>query len=548
MAANPEKKANNGSQVLRIGMTKDGRFLAALIPDIPQRKAINREWILAAIKQKGFSSLYLLNDSIDKFVELYNSGRPVKRAIPLAERRDAKVTVSYSDDKMQAYISMQPPYGGKQFTAAELKNLLFEHDVKHGILDDTLAKLAQTQTAEKEVVAEGTAPVPGEDTKFVSLTGEIKERQPKILENGMTDYRDFGEIVTIKAGTQLMRRIPATHGKKGRDIFAVPIDAEPGTDIPFANAMSGVKIHDQNPNILVATITGQPILMPNGAHVENVMDLDNVDLSTGNIIFDGSIHVRGDIATAMKIEVTGDVIVDGMVEAATVTAGGDIIVKGTIIGHGEIRNQIGQLNEGVSVIKAKGSIQAKLAESVILIAGNRILLKEQASRCELDATNEIIVGGKGTKLGQFMGGRARTGILFRAAIIGSQAGIKTCIEISVDDSVHQRLRVLEEEIIELTTEHQRITATWNRMKLGTDTPKEALARTLEKRTAIDIKLARLNNEKEKLKTQVSRVYNGRVVADNTVHPGTTMRIAFASKTFNEEQKGRSFKLDNKDII
>ena len=61
--------------------------------------------------------------------------------------------------------------------------------------------------------------------------------------------------------------------------------------------------------------------------VNPVVEVDAVDLTTGNINFEGSLQVRGDISATMEVRVTGDVVVNGTMEAALVEAGGNVTVR-----------------------------------------------------------------------------------------------------------------------------------------------------------------------------------------------------------------------------
>jgi len=60
--------------------------------------------------------------------------------------------------------------------------------------------------------------------------------------------------------------------------------------------------------------------------------VENVDINSGNITFDGSLEVKGDVAEGMTIDVTGDVYIQGGVERAAVKAGHNIKVGGGIFG------------------------------------------------------------------------------------------------------------------------------------------------------------------------------------------------------------------------
>ncbi len=78
---------------------------------------------------------------------------------------------------------------------------------------------------------------------------------------------------------------------------------------------------------------GLPRVVDNGATVDEVFTVKNVDLSTGHIIFKGSVVINGDVTEGMKVIAGGGRVYKGFVEGTLIEAGGDINVGGSIIGH-----------------------------------------------------------------------------------------------------------------------------------------------------------------------------------------------------------------------
>ncbi|PVE20154.1 DUF342 domain-containing protein, partial [Microvirga sp. KLBC 81] len=171
--------------------------------------------------------------------------------------------------------------------------------------------------------------------RFESLLDRLKPRAQEIDELAQIDYRDLGSLLLVTPGMPLMRRIPPLPGIDGCNVLGQPVLPDELPDTPFNAEMSGVEIDPEDPNLLRAAIAGSPKLIHQGAQVNPVVEVDAVDLSTGNINFQGSLQVRGDISATMEVRVTGDVVVNGTMEAALVEAGGNVTVKGGIIGMAE---------------------------------------------------------------------------------------------------------------------------------------------------------------------------------------------------------------------
>ncbi|MDH5544807.1 MAG: FapA family protein [Gammaproteobacteria bacterium] len=538
----PAPKPN--TNMLRIGLTKDQQYLVALLPDQYEQDAhIDTDWVKRQIARKRFEYLFPLDESIEKLVELYNHHVHSKRLIPIAEKRDAVAEVEVTDDHMSAVVHLTRAYGGKHVTENDIYRMLVERSIIHGINKQTVAKLIAKGEGKNVVVAKGTLPKPGENAMFVSLIPETKSRMPQIREDGMIDFRDLGDIQVVQAGTQLMRRIPATKGEDGKDIFGNVISPRDGIDSFYSNKLYGVQTHTNDANLLIALDTGQPIQVEDGVVVEKIITYDKIDMSIGNVVFDGSVVVNGDVAPGMKIEVTGDIIVAGIVEAATLVAGGNIQIAQSVIGHGDIYDQQGQLKPDISILTAEGSILANYVENIKLVAGDCIMIREQSIRSELYATNEIIVGSKSAKSGHIIGGHIRSGILVRANTFGSPAGAKTHIEVSADEKIHKNIEQLNRQIEENQSQIFMRTKKLNMQNqdLASFNPGDYNEARREVRIMED-ELDRLKYKKELLRLELRRLVNGRIVIGRQIHPACTIQIGKLKKEFREMATTRTFRI------
>jgi uncharacterized protein (DUF342 family) len=100
----------------------------------------------------------------------------------------------------------------------------------------------------------------------------------------------------------------------------------------FASKLSGACIDPDDPNRLLAAIAGQPVAVPGGMIVEPVYTVSAVNMASGNVSFDGSVVVRGDVAAGMTVKVTGDIQIGGTADPCRLEAGGNIVIKGGALG------------------------------------------------------------------------------------------------------------------------------------------------------------------------------------------------------------------------
>lgn len=385
---------------------------------------------------------------------------PVAReafSIEVAEQRNGRALVQVSSDRMTATLTLYPPQGGQPATLDDVRAALAEKKVVKGVMEEALDAALRQGEVNQLIVAHGKPMVNGEHTRFEKLVPDMADRHPHIDEDGLTDYRNLGDLVLVKAGTPLLRRIPPTAGEEGHDVLGNVLRPKPGTSWPFAPGLKGVEADSHDPDVLVASVAGQPIMVTRGVKVDPNIVVQQVDLSTGNIRFDGAVQIKGDVTDGMKVISTGDVLVGGAVLAGEIQAGGNVIVKGGVIGHSEYNGRDSGRNSWFSAkVEAVGTIHARYAENAFLQSEADVLLDDYAMHSEVIALNHVIVGKQGARKGKVIGGHTRASISIRVAEAGSEAGGHTEIQAGhnplLEDelaSIRQRMAKHEAEMVNL---------------------------------------------------------------------------------------------------
>ena len=116
----------------------------------------------------------------------------------------------------------------------------------------------------------------------------------------------------------------------------------------------------------------------------------------------------------------------GTLESAEIVAGGDVTVKGGIVGRAEGASS----TQETAGIKRNGSVHARFAEHAYIEAGKNITIDTAARQSEMFAGHEILIGKSGSSQGQMIGGQARALLRVRAAILGSTSGTPTVIQVA----------------------------------------------------------------------------------------------------------------------
>lgn len=382
----------------------------------------------AALAQAGFEQCANDAEAIAQAASDCNT-QQVPFVVQVAERRDAVVQVHIAADEMTAQISLIAPQGGKPATLPTILQALAAAGVGFGIDDTAVVQACALGQVDRTPVAYGTPPEHGNDTVFQALVPETADRAPKIDANGLVDYREHSGIVVVQAGDPLMRRIPPTPGVKGHTVLGRELPARAGLDAAFAPALSGVQAALEDSNLLKATVVGQAVLVEHGVIVEPVLRLSEVNLAAGNIYFDGTVQIDGEVSHGMKVQAKGDIVVGGTVDGGLLEAGGDIRVAGGIIAQAQV--------------KAGGAVSARFAENCRMEAGTVIALEDMALECVLESRNQITIGEKSPKRGRLVGGSATAMMRVRTPLLGSDKGGVTRVKVGANAELEAQMQALQ---------------------------------------------------------------------------------------------------------
>jgi uncharacterized protein (DUF342 family) len=407
-----------------------------------------------ALADRGWDKLDLDDKAIEHFlVACRKADQPLDAAI--GARRDGEFALTLDSELMSAALTLVPPQGGRAVTPAMLEEALRAEGIVHGILRSEIDAAFAAGHCERLVIARGTPAQEGTPTRFESLYDQEKEPSEED-ELERIKYTDLCHLLLVQPGDRLMRRIPPVPGQSGTDIKGRPLLPKPTPDIPFRTALQGAAPDKDNPNLLIATAGGQPTRFDNGVTVNSVLEVLNVDLGTGSIEFEGTLRVGGDIKSGLRVKVTGDVIVNGAMEAAEIVAGGNVAVRGGIVGHLDGRPGSQTLPDTTARIFCDGSVQALFMENAHIEAGQSIRIERSARQCELTAGDEIIVGKAGSKTGQITGGRTQATHRVATGILGSATGMKTHVQVGFDPYLEKQILDKELELKRKMDEIDRV--------------------------------------------------------------------------------------------
>nr|WP_241242366.1 FapA family protein [Thalassotalea sp. G2M2-11] len=409
-------------------------------------------------------------NSVLKPLQANKSGREIRYQI--LERRDATITFDIEKDEMMAKAEISTALGGKHLTAKAILHAAQKAGISKGFTKEELVKLAQHAAKEpsgsivKGEIAHGKEAINGKDGIIKPLVESAQERilKPKEREDGSVDMRDLGDIVCVKVGDPLAKKIPPTEGVKGFTVTGTPLEPEAGNDIELKEG-EGTELSPKNNNLLLSTRVGLPRVIENGMEVDEIYKIKNVDVSTGHIDFEGSVIIDGDVCEGMKVIASGDITIGGFVESAFLQAGGDITIGTGIIGKKHDMEEVQVADVVMSVnIKAKGNIYAKYCQYADISCKN-LRIEKQMMHSIIHVGERLWLGTEDRANGKLIAGMILAGTSVHAGTIGATAGSTTIIKF-IDHlaTLHEQFEQIEELIDAESKKSSELQSGINKMK------------------------------------------------------------------------------------
>jgi uncharacterized protein (DUF342 family) len=345
---------------------------------------------------------------------------------------------------------------------------------------------------------------------------------------GQINFKELNLIQNVVVGQVVAQKVHFAKGIPGRTVYGKLLPAKEGVDIALP---LGANVRAEGDNI-VAGINGKVDLVAGKVVVEALLELDEVSLKSGNVSFNGTLIVRGNVEDGFSINVTGDLKVNGAVGACTLEAGGNIVVGSGIIGR------------DVAVVKSGRSIWAKFIQSSKVEAMENLIVSDGIVNCNVIAYKKIVLQGKHAVIA---GGRLFAGDEVNARTIGTTSEVNTRVETGYDVKKKQRQDELQTQQIGLIKEMEAIdlnikTLTNIKKIQGLSDEKEkTLATQTEAREKLNAQLTEISAELKELRDFLKndpRV--GKISASDVAYPGTVVVVKDAMAELKTEVKAVTF--------
>lgn len=416
------------------------------------------------------------------------------------------------EDKMAAWLYLAPPDRGQTYTKRDLENYLEMQGVVKGYHSSNLSAMIKKKVYDREIlVARGAQTQPGTDGYFEYLFSPEEHCGPKVKEDGSVDYSSMSALQNVHKGDKVAIYHYAVQGVNGYTVFGEEMKAAAVRDLP---PMRGKGITREN-GVYYAQSDGKIEVKNGKIDIQNVHEImGDVDAIIGKIEFFGDVIINGNVEGGIVIRAGRNIEIHGTTGAATLFAGGDVMLSRGIQGGGKI--------------SARGNVFAEFIENTTVDAGG-LVQSNVILNAKVYAKDKVITTGK---RGAIIGGYTHALKSIEVMTAGNDVELKTILHCgyapeSFDKLLEARRKETEirerlSKLVDNMTEALRE----KRMR-GAGTAKSTEASLVEWNRLKDeyfAELDKVGKEREELETTMEEGRDSYIKVDGNIYRNVVIAI------------------------
>lgn len=451
--------------------------------------------------------------------------------------KDSDVKITISKDEMKASLELAQPEEGEEYNYSEVEKAIKARKVTFGVDYDLVSKMVKDKIYNcSYIIASGKEKKDGVDGYLeYKFTTEF-DKKPQVNEDGSVNYHKLHLIEIVEKDQEIVEVHDPIACENGMTVTGKIILAKAGKAVSLLQGRGFRQLPDKHH--YVADLCGKIEKVNEKVFISEIYEINaDVDMKTGNIDFRGDVVIHGNVTSGMSVNATGSVTVDGTVEAATIKAGKDIIIRGGFIGGYK------------GMIETDSNLLVKFMEyGTVRAAGD--INTDSILNCHVTCYSHIFMEGKHANI---IGGYVYAACGIEVYSLGSDKGAETKIVVGIEKMHLQQIISFRTNIsdekellnkIDVALEQLEKIAQAQKMDSSKDPKRLALLRSKIK-TQSDLKknqmdLAKLENLKERAK-------DAKVVVIRNVFPRVSVTIGTEKASVKELISTVEFKLHNEKI-
>jgi uncharacterized protein len=405
-------------------------------------------------------------------------------------------TMQLSKDKTRAFLVIFPTKFQRIPTYKDIDDMLrYEKIITSLDKADIEKGLSAIKPAERTVtklkVAQSKTPVIGRKEYYMPLM-DIQKKSGKMLSDGRIDFRELESIIQVSKGQEILQRFAELKPEDGFDIYGQKIEGgmeEPKGFLCGKNIVPSA----QDENIYISDIDGCLDIDKRTLSVVAVVVVKgDVDFSTGNIDFNGSVNIKGSVFPGFTVKARGDIIVGKNVDDAILDATGNINVGMGIAG------------KGATKIRATGSLKVKYILNANVEVEGSVLVEDSIINSNIFANDSVSVT---SPHGKILGGEVIARHEIKVNFAGTLSETPTVLTVGRNLAVERELQEIRKQMTQFKVITDDIMAKIKASYGATlfEDPKKfiAILPPVKKKACLELlaELSKNNNELKKLALQ-----------------------------------------------
>ncbi|MGL4368256.1 MAG: DUF342 domain-containing protein, partial [Spirochaetota bacterium] len=345
------------------------------------------------------------------------------------------IPLQVAKDKTRAILVVFPTKMNKIPQYKDIEEILHLNKIITPVdkaeLEQKIAEIDPSSRAVSKIkIAQSKGPVKGRKEYFVPLV-DIQKKAGKVMSDGHIDFREVDSIIQISKGQEILQRVPEIKPQDGYDIYGEKSLSEMEESQGYQCGENIIPTK-QNDNIYMSHIDGcLEVDKKTISVVAMAVIKGDVDFSTGNIDFNGSVQIKGSVLPGFTVKAKGDVIILKNVDDAVIEATGSITVGMGIAG------------KGTTKVRAGGSVKAKYILNANIEAEGNIEAEDSIINCVIFSNDKISVT---SQHGKILGGDVIARHQITVNFAGTQSETPTVLTVGRNLTVERELQQIRKQM------------------------------------------------------------------------------------------------------
>ena len=447
------------------------------------------------------------------------------------------LTVTVSDDYLTAQLMYNKDNIGelkkRTFTELEIRNFLQQEKVTYGLIEENIQQIVQQLSVDMFPieVAQGYVKTDGKDGNMQYSI----DTNTTVDHSDSKDFRNVMRLPIVQRETQIAILIPPTEGKNGMTVTGKEIKAKAGKPLYMK---AGKNVHfNESDQSFYAKADGLVNFGMKAINIYTIYEVnEDISMRTGNIDFNGSVIIRGDVPSGFTVKAAGDIKIFGLVEAANIKAGGSIYVAEGIAG----------LKKGV--LEAGEDVYIGYINQANIKVGRSIHVENSVLHSDCSAGYDITC-----HRGNIIGGTLFAGYSIEAKDIGNRIHTPTQLSVGVDHEDYKKHTALSEEKETLLANMQKLHLISKKLgskeqNVSNSKEKITLTKLHFSQKKIQDQLIEVENQLQKMKLISDTIQYSDVKVFGTIYPNTVIAFGKYHRKIDQNYQQVVVKLEHNDIV